>query len=605
MNQKEFAALFPSILVVGFLFSGGLVLGLIQALGWLPGAGFAKISLIHFKHVFTDPDFFSSLFLTFYISSVSTFAAASLAVLMAISLLHMETRAGIIRVILQVPLLAPHLMVGITMIFLLSPTGFFSRLFHAAGITKGPAGFPVLVNDPFAAGIMVSYIWKEIPFIGFMVYAALKNGGEELLEAGKTLGAGKWSGFRYILFPFISKPLFSACAIVFAYTFGAFEIPFLLGRTYPMTLPVLAYRRYSDIDLLSRPEGIATGLVIAFFAGIFGMLFSMYITGNSPDLKFLRRLPGPGRLFSFFASLFSERTRAVITEQAVRAKTVFHGKCFQKPSWLVCLKNSNQSIPGVSSMYLVILALSVVLPFAPLVLWSFSKTWFYPRLFPEWGLRAWEYVFQTANTQILDAVLTSICVSFSASLLAVLLGLPAARVLATGSFSGKGFICLLLMLPIAVPPLSVAMGLHLWFIRLGLADSFAGVVLLHLAFCLPYAVFVLMGVFSNYNPDFEAQAKTLGASASRVFIRVTIPLIFPGILVAFLFSFLLSWTQYLSTLIIGGGKLVTLPILLFSLMGSGDRPVAALVCLIFVFPALFLLLASSRGLSEKNLTGIW
>ena len=54
-----------------------------------------------------------------------------------------------------------------------------------------------------------------------------------------------------------------ACLIVFAYTFGAFEVPYLLGQTYPMTLPVWAYRNYSDIDLMARPEGIATGLVIA------------------------------------------------------------------------------------------------------------------------------------------------------------------------------------------------------------------------------------------------------------------------------------------------------------------------------------------------------
>ena len=56
------------------------------------------------------------------------------------------------------------------------------------------------------------------------------------------------------------------------------------------------------------------------------------------------------------------------------------------------------------------------------------------------------------------------------------------------------------------------MGLHLWFLRLGLAETFAGVVLVHLTFCLPYAVFVMWGVFANYNRDFEAQARSLGAT---------------------------------------------------------------------------------------------
>lgn len=148
------------------------------------------------------------------------------------------------------------------------------------------------------------------------------------------------------------------------------------------------------------------------------------------------------------------------------------------------------------------------------------------------------------------------------------------------------------------------MGLHFWFIKMGLASTFSGVVLVHLTFCLPYSVFVLWGVFSNYNPDYEAQARSLGATSWKVVARVMLPLTFPGIMVAALFSFLLSWSQYLSTLIIGGGKITTLPVLLFALMGSGDRPVAAAVSIVFVVPAFVALLFSARYLGGKSIAGI-
>ena len=161
-------------------------------------------------------------------------------------------------------------------------------------------------------------------------------------------------------------------------------------------------------------------------------------------------------------------------------------------------------------------------------------------------------------------------------------------------FRGKDLISVILTLPVIVPPLCVAMGLHLWFIKIGLASTFSGVVLVHLTFCLPYSVFVLWGVFSNYNPDYEEQARSLGASSWNVIFRVMLPLTFPGIMVAGLFSFLLSWSQYLSTLIIGGGRVTTLPILLFALMGSGDRSVAAAVSIVFVVPAFLALLFSAR-----------
>ncbi len=201
------------------------------------------------------------------------------------------------------------------------------------------------------------------------------------------------------------------------------------------------------------------------------------------------------------------------------------------------------------------IAAGVALPFAPLLLWAFSGRWFYPHLIPEqWGLRAWEYVFGIAGPQMAAALFHSLRVAALTALLSVAAGVPAGRALGLYEFRGKDLVSIVLMLPVIVPPLCVAMGLHLWLIRIGLAGTFTGVVLVHLSFCLPYAVFVMWGVFSNYNPDFERQARSLGASPLQVITRVMVPLTFPGILVAALFSFLLSWSQYLSTLIIGGGQ---------------------------------------------------
>jgi len=249
---------------------------------------------------------------------------------------------------------------------------------------------------------------------------------------------------------------------------------------------------------------------------------------------------------------------------------------------------------------------AVLLPFLPLALWAFSQRWFYPQLLPEqWGLRAWRYVLGTAGPQMTEALVQSVLVAAAVAVLSVAGGIPAGRLLGLYHFRGKDLLSIVLMLPIIVPPLCVAMGLHLWLLRLEMTATFAGVVLVHLSACLPYAVFVMWGVFSNYNLDFEDQARSLGASALDVVGRVMLPLIFPGIVVAALFSFLLSWSQYLSTLIIGGGRIITLPILLFALMGSGDRPVAAAVSIVFVIPALAALAVSARYLGRRRVLGVW
>jgi putative spermidine/putrescine transport system permease protein len=198
----------------------------------------------------------------------------------------------------------------------------------------------------------------------------------------------------------------------------------------------------------------------------------------------------------------------------------------------------------------------------------------------------------------------SLVVALSTAVVSLVIGVPAGRALGLYEFRGKDFVSVMLMLPVIVPPLCVAMGLQLWFIKLGLAETFIGVVLVHLTFCLPYSIFVMWGVFSNYNPDYESQARSLGANPWKIIMRVMLPLTLPGIMVAGLFSFLLSWSQYLSTLIIGGGRITTLPILLFALMGSGDRPVAAAVSIVFVAPAFLALLFSARYLGGRSITGI-
>jgi len=74
----------------------------------------------------------------------------------------------------------------------------------------------------------------------------------------------------------------------------------------------------------------------------------------------------------------------------------------------------------------------------------------------------------------------------------------------------------------------------------------------------------------------------------------------PGIIVASMFAFVVSWSQYLLTLIIGGPGIKTLPLLLFAFINSGDYTVGAAVCIIFVLPALIILVTSSRYLAGSK-----
>ncbi len=244
--------------------------------------------------------------------------------------------------------------------------------------------------------------------------------------------------------------------------------------------------------------------------------------------------------------------------------------------------------------------IGVLLPFVPLIIWSFSRRWYFPALLPTaWSLRAWRYIFSPAS-QVPRAVGHSTFVALAVTSLSLIVGIPAGRALGLRHFRGKTVVEFLILAPTIVPPLAVAMGIHVAFIKYGLANTIWGVILVHLIPVTPYAVMIFSGIFANYNLEFEEQAHTLGAGRTQVFLYVTLPAILPGVVVGGLFAFVISWSQYLLTLLIGGGRVVTLPLLLFSFANSGDYAITAALSLIFIAPAVLFLFVSSRYLTGEN-----
>lgn len=244
-----------------------------------------------------------------------------------------------------------------------------------------------------------------------------------------------------------------------------------------------------------------------------------------------------------------------------------------------------------------IVALALV-PVALLVVWSFARAWYWPALLPrEWNLRAWDYVF-SPTSDILTSLTTSLIIAFAVTACALLVAMPAARALALHEFSGKRAVIFALLLPVLAPPLASAMGMHSLFLRYGLADTMAGVILVHLIPAVPYATLMLMGSFSRLDPELEAQARTLGAGPLSVWRYVTLPAIAPGLAVAAAFAFLISWSQYLITLLVGGGRIVTLPLTLVAFQRSGDEAITAALSLVFLAPTLILFAVVARFLRD-------
>ena len=257
--------------MIGALFAGGLGVAFVQSLGYMPTIGLTEPGLDAYRQVLADEDFLDSLTLTLYVSGVSTGVSTVLAVLAALALRRSSGRVS--AMVFQLPITIPHLVAAVGIALVVAQTGLGARLAAAFGLIGEPGDFPALLYDKHSVGIILTYVWKEVPFIALVVLAALRGVASELEEVARTLGAGAWQRFWYVVFPVISPSVVAASLLVFAFTFGAFEVPYLLGRSYPTMLPVMAYEEYREIELSARPAAMAINVLIALITGTVAALY--------------------------------------------------------------------------------------------------------------------------------------------------------------------------------------------------------------------------------------------------------------------------------------------------------------------------------------------
>jgi putative spermidine/putrescine transport system permease protein len=260
---RPWLMLAPALTVIVFLFAGGLLCGLLQSFNYLPLVGETDLNLDAYANIFQSQSFIASFFLTFKIAFLSTILATILAIIIALVLRQTFVGKRIMTFIFQLNLPIPHIVGAVALAQLLSQSGLLARLAALFGLIHDTSQFPILVFDPDGIGIIGEYLWKEVPFIGIILLAVLQSIGGEYEELARSLGANRWQQFRYVLLPLMMPGILSSSVIVFAFVFGAFEIPFFLGVSYPQALPVLAYRSYSDVDLHARSEAMAMSMVIA------------------------------------------------------------------------------------------------------------------------------------------------------------------------------------------------------------------------------------------------------------------------------------------------------------------------------------------------------
>lgn len=275
MKEKlqPYILLTPILIILIGVFAAGIIMGLLQSFGYFKAIGLTEFTLKYYREVLTSKGFLDSLQFSLFTAFVSSVLAIIMGVILSYTILQVKGKKDFIENAYKIPIAVPHLVSALLVYNILAQSGILPRILHGAGLISDQSQFPSLLYEKNGVGIIIAYIWKEIPFVALTTYAILSNISNKYALVAYNLGANKRQVFFHVLLPLILPSVFSSFIIIFAFAFGVYEVPFLLGPTQPKALPVQAYMEYSNPVLQNRPYAHVYNMLITAIALVLTWLY--------------------------------------------------------------------------------------------------------------------------------------------------------------------------------------------------------------------------------------------------------------------------------------------------------------------------------------------
>lgn len=244
---------------------GGIALAFSQSVG---GFRFSEggLTLEHYRHALSSPTFLSSLAFSLRTTAITSVLSVVIGTALAMSIRFSKRPARLAESTLRIPVIVPHIVVVLMISSLFAQSGIIARVLHPIFPDIGRI-FSRMMISKTGFGIIVTYLWKEIPFVAMMVYASLLHIDSDLIHTAKNLGATSFKAIRHVVLPLVSPAILASFLIVFAYAFGAYEVPWLIGPTVPKALPVQAFIEYTNPLAEHRPFAMAYAILLLLANG--------------------------------------------------------------------------------------------------------------------------------------------------------------------------------------------------------------------------------------------------------------------------------------------------------------------------------------------------
>ncbi|HBO35724.1 MAG TPA: iron ABC transporter permease [Sphaerochaeta sp.] len=523
MQYKRFYRVMPlpSTMVLLLLFFVPLFFTLSSAFVTEQGFTFSRIA-----GVFTDPYTQRIMLFTLLQATLSTLASLLVALPGAYLIATYSFRGKrLILALSAIPFVIPSILVVLGFVIFFGNNGFLNRILMTLFKLEEP---PLSILYSFPA-IILAHTFYNFPIIMSLVSSYWEHMDGNCETASYTLGATKAKTFFSITLPRLLPAIISAASLVFLFCFNSFAIILVLGGGPRYT--TMEVEIYRQARMLGQ-----TGSAAAL------SLFSILVTS--------------------ILLLWYNRTqkRLALSETYRNSNRLIEKKPATLPGKLLAL------------FYTIVSSLFILGPIASVVVRSFmasssrsgaetfSLKWYRQLLSLERATGHMNSALQALSNSLVIAALVALCTVPLALTLCV-----AIRKKEKGSL-----LELLGMMPMTVSSVIIGLGYYLVSARVrgGLLTSYSLVVLAHMVIAIPFVLRTILPEYRKIPNSYIHSSLTLGAGPLRTFLQIELPLLRGAMLTGAIFAFALSMGEFNATLTLANSSIVTLPIVMYRLIGS-------------------------------------
>ncbi|MER9586559.1 ABC transporter permease subunit [Mesorhizobium sp. M0276] len=483
------------------------------------------------------------------------------------------TASKSVRMILIVLVIIPYLTSGLARtyawIVILGDRGVINNLLLHLGVIHSPLQ---LIYNTMAVYIGMVHIM--LPVMILPLVSAMMGIDRSLMAAARSMGARPLTAFWRVFFPLSLPGVRGGSLLVFVFCLGFYVTPAALGGLRDAMLSNFIAGQVASSFNSSR---IATSafILLAIAVAVLSVL-GLDLAGTqgraaTPARKsWVVRLPILGMLKRYFNESTSPYRAKLWTTQLYQAG------------------DDSRMSNIVGTVFVLLVMVYLHAPGLIVIVMSFSAGTFLE--FPPSGLSLQWYRTFFGDPSWNGAAWTSIQIGVAVAILSTIVGTLAAYGLNRTHPQLRSFLTMTILTPVTIPVIVVGIATYLGLVNLGLIGSKTGVILAQSLGAIGIVVVIVSATLANFDRTLEKAAKSMRAGPLQTFMRVTLPLLRPGIVGGAVFAFLHSFDEFVITSLISGYSIRTLPLKMYeNIRNQIDPTIAAVSSLLMLVPLLWLI----------------